>query len=503
MDDTYDDLIVGSGAGGAAAAHQLVHSGRRVLLLEKGGDLPDDGSTLDPVLVAGGHFNSKEVWNLARGAAFMPEEHFNLGGKTRWYGAALLRNSPREFAAEPARDLPAWPFGYKDLQPYYLRAEQLLGVQRLGDEADLRRIAARLRRCHWQGQTLPLGLAPEISAYPQAQTHYDGYAVPDGLKSDAKYRLLQALRERDNFKLVMNATVRDLLPADGDPRRIAGVRCRDGREFFARQVLLAAGALHSPRLLQRYLLVTGLAATLPATSSVGRYFKRHILTAVIGFGLRVKRDRIGKTSIFLHPRFPHSSVQPLGGWADREGVRTLMPRWLPKWLSEFFACRAYGFFLQTEDGSHADNRVIGESGDGSQPTLDYALARMPALAREHRRMRFSFMRAFLFAGYLPFKQTIGISGLAHCVGTLAMGRDPARSVVDAEGRVHGLANLYVVDGSVLPRLGRMNPALTIYAGALRIAERMVDRESGTVSSAASGSDDNSACAARQSSSVAE
>jgi choline dehydrogenase-like flavoprotein len=48
-------------------------------------------------------------------------------------------------------------------------------------------------------------------------------------------------------------------------------------------------------------------------------------------------------------------------------------------------------------------------------------------------------------------------------------------VVDPEGRVHGLDNLYVVDGSVLPRSSRVNPALTIFAWALRVASRMEAR----------------------------
>jgi choline dehydrogenase-like flavoprotein len=57
-----------------------------------------------------------------------------------------------------------------------------------------------------------------------------------------------------------------------------------------------------------------------------------------------------------------------------------------------------------------------------------------------------------------------------------MGADPHTSVVDAEGKVHGLDNLYVVDGSVLPRSSRANPSLTIYAWALRVTERLQQRE---------------------------
>ena len=467
----HEVLIVGAGAGGCAAAYRLVLNGRRVLLLEKGVALPDDGSTMDPAQVIAGRFNSHEEWNdVRRGRRFQPEEHFNLGGKTCWYGAALLRLERREFEPEPGCDLLPWPLGYDELAPYYAEAEQLLEVRVFDDEPDLLRMRQALAAAGWQMQPLQLGLSADIAAHPYEQTHYDGYAVPGGFKADARHRLLDRLQGDDRLRIETGAAVAELLADATDPRRIAGVRCADGREFRASRVLLAAGAMHSPRLLQSYLATTGLDAQLPAARSVGRNFKRHILTAVIGFGWRIKTDRICKTALLLHQRFPHSSVQPLGGWADRETIRALLPAWLPRWLREFVALRAYGFFLQTEDGSHADNRVI--AGDHGLPTLDYDLARMPALASEHRHMVAAFRRAFLRAGYVNFKQSIALQGTAHCAGTLVAGNDPAQSVVDREGAVHGMDNLYVVDGSVLPRLGRMNPALSIYAWALRVAARM-------------------------------
>lgn len=72
-------------------------------------------------------------------------------------------------------------------------------------------------------------------------------------------------------------------------------------------------------------------------------------------------------------------------------------------------------------------------------------------------------------------RAIPITGTAHACGTLAAGVDPARSVVDADGRVHGMDNLFVVDGSVLPRSSRVNPALTIYAWGLRVASHLESR----------------------------
>ncbi len=59
-------------------------------------------------------------------------------------------------------------------------------------------------------------------------------------------------------------------------------------------------------------------------------------------------------------------------------------------------------------------------------------------------------------------------------GTCRMGKEPATSVCDVGGRVHGIEGLFVCDGSALPTMGGVPPTLTIMANALRIAERIVD-----------------------------
>jgi choline dehydrogenase-like flavoprotein len=139
---------------------------------------------------------------------------------------------------------------------------------------------------------------------------------------------------------------------------------------------------------------------------------------------------------------------------------------------------AYGFFLQTEDGAHRDNRVVAAS-DTPQglPVLDYDAARTPAAANEHRRLVRSFTAALARAGMIALSQRIGIAGTAHVSGTLTIGNDPAQSVVDSLGQVHGMKSLYVVDGSILPRSSKVNPSLTIYAWALRVADDISRRVS--------------------------
>jgi choline dehydrogenase-like flavoprotein len=474
----YDCIIIGSGAGGAAAAYTLARAGFTVLVLEKGGALPFDGSTLDiDRVVRRGEFLSHEPWVDADGGTLVPEEHFNVGGKTAWYGAALARFSPREFTADVAHGCPAWPIDYADLAPYYDEAEARLGIQTFKPEPDLQRILARLSGASpgWTIEPLHMGLSRDITANPVEAAHFDGFASIAGLKHDASTAFLDPLRLLPNFRLETQAEVIALTMQAGS-RRVSGVRLADGRHFYADRVLLAAGALHSPRILQRLIDQHDLKQGLPAAAAVGRRLKLHLLTALVAVSPGCKHDLLRKTVLLGHADFPHSSAQPLG--FDGELIANLVPPVVPRALAKAIGARAYGFFLQTEDGSAPDNRVWEIAGaEGTQRVLDYQDRRTAAAAREHRAFVRAFRWALLRAGLANFGQRIRVTGTAHACGTLPAGGDPSTSVVDADGRVHGLEGLYVVDGSVLPRLSRVNPSLTIFAWSLRVAGRMAAAQS--------------------------
>jgi choline dehydrogenase-like flavoprotein len=473
----YDVIIIGSGAGGSAAAYHLTQTGRRVLLLEKGMALPTDGSTLDAATVLGrGAFLSDEPWVDREGRISVPEEHFNLGGKTKWYGAALLRFAPHEFREDAVHQCLAWPFGYEELEPFYDEAERLLGVRQFPVEPNFQGMVAGLRRrdSHWRKQPMTLGLAPDILTFPEEARHFDAFASVRGLKSDAETCLLSRVRSKPNLEVLTGKAVRRLVPAAGDARRVAAVECEDGSRYEGRLVVLAAGALHSPRLLQGYLERSGLAEMLPCYAQVGRNYKSHLLTAMLALSHRPVTDVLCKTLLVLHDDLPHSTVQTLGGNLAEE-ILTQQLRVFPRWISSLLAKRAYGLFLQTEDGSHPDNRVVAQTNESDHPRLDYDASRLPAAQVEHRRLVRGLQRQLLRLGYVAVARAVPLSGTAHACGTLVTGNDPARSVVDANGRVHGMANLYVGDGSVLPRSSRANPALSIYAWGLRLASHLGGR----------------------------
>ena len=192
MSRSFDVIVVGSGAGGAAAASQLASAGVRVLLLEKGKRLPMDGSTLDvQKVVHDGAFKSREAWRDGRGRALVPEEYFNLGGKTKWYGAALFRFGRHEFAADADHQALGWPISYDDYAPYYERAERRLDVKTFDCEPDLADILDRIeRRSQWQRAPMPMGLARTIRLNSIEARHFDGFASIRRLKSDAETAFL-------------------------------------------------------------------------------------------------------------------------------------------------------------------------------------------------------------------------------------------------------------------------------------------------------------------------
>lgn len=475
-DQNYDVIIIGSGAGGSAAAYSLVKAGKRVLMLEKGSVLPDDGSTLDVNQVfKQGHFKNQQAWVDNQHRTLIPEEYYNVGGKTKWYGAALLRFEPHEFEQDTEFDCPGWPIDYAELEPYYAQAEQLLKITHFDNEAGLQQLIDRIVAADpdWRAELLPLGLKKDILNAIQETKHFDGFASPGAYKADAQSSLLAPIQKNPLFTLLTNKEVTAFLYDEDKPASIAGVCCTDGYSYHASRVILAAGAMTSPRLLQDYLRQSGLIKRLPSASLVGANFKLHLNSALLAFSPFTNRDVLRKTAIFFNQTFPHSTVQCLG-WLDGDMLATQLPAAVPKFLTNLMGARVRGFFVTTEDGSSTENRITAGNESDSRPMLDYDLARLPASSSEHRAIIKAFSARLLRCGLISVSKPMGLTGTAHALGSLVMGKNPATSVVDANGKVHGIDNLYVADGSVLPRASRVNPALTIYAWALRLGQHLAD-----------------------------
>ena len=81
----------------------------------------------------------------------------------------------------------------------------------------------------------------------------------------------------------------------------------------------------------------------------------------------------------------------------------------------------------------------------------------------------------LFARNLFLGDRIPLAGVAHQNGTIRFGKDPKTSALDVNCKAHEVDNLYVVDGSFFPSSAAVNPALTIIANALRVADHLKQR----------------------------
>ena len=120
--DSYDVIIIGTGAGGGTLARHLAPSGKRILLLERGDWLPREPSNWSAHDVfVDNRYVSPDTWYDANGKSFQPQIHYFVGGATKLYGAALYRLREKDFGELQHHDgiSPAWPISYDELEPYY------------------------------------------------------------------------------------------------------------------------------------------------------------------------------------------------------------------------------------------------------------------------------------------------------------------------------------------------------------------------------------------------
>ncbi|CAE6766944.1 MAG: GMC family oxidoreductase [Nitrospira sp.] len=168
--------------------------------------------------------------------------------------------------------------------------------------------------------------------------------------------------------------------------------------------------------------------------------------------------------------------------------RLLQRRRIPSLLMRSRS-NTYYLYFQSEQIPHRDNRVTL---DDVQDELGMPRLRLNFQVTEQDRA--SVQRAHKLldeelrrqdCGYLTYlgddvSQLMGDvkAVLGHHIGTTRMSADPSLGVVDEQGRVHGIANLFVASSSVFPTSSHANPTLTIVAMALRVADHLKGTHSG-------------------------
>ena len=491
-----DAVVIGSGLGGALAAHRLTEAGARVVVLERGRwPHRDEGDWNPRAILNDLRYRGKTPLSVRqRNDRRFRELPVNetVGGTSVFYGGASLRLRPP--------DLLRWPFDYADLKPFYQEAERLLGVHgRAGaDPLEPPRSgpypfppipysapAERIRGAgeHLGYQPFPIPLAINFAGVEGPRcvrcNTCDGFPCAIDAKHDASGILRRAARR--GLAVRSGIVVRGLEIHRGRVVRAHGVdqESEEVASFEAPLFVLAAGALGSPAILLRSGLGDGGAEALP----IGRFLMRHCNAVVAGvFPFRTNPEQVFHKQVCFTDFYEERRARD--GLAvgviqdiytpDAAVVRRAAGKIAGAALVKPLVDRLQNLLCVAEDTPDPDNRVSLASGTDSfgmkQVRVEhrYRKADEERLQRLVRRAR----RILRTAGALT-THVWPISSFSHAVGTLRMGANAREAPLDPRGRVRGLDNLFVTDGSVFPASGGVNPSLTIAAGALRIAEGIV------------------------------
>lgn len=540
-----DALIVGSGAGGGPLALALSQAGLDVLLLEKGPryrreDYPGDGieqarrRPFVPKLAEDPHTvvtlkTTKPVPTELGWIAVC------LGGGTVHMGSYLYRFHPEDFRLRsrcgPYEEIADWPFGYDELEPYYVRAEREVGVAGRGGATpfegprsapyplpplDSHPLAGPLEAACRRRGLHPFPTPRAINSRPYQERpacsycdHCAGYGCRTGAKGSVQEALIPRAEQTGRCEVRTECRVREIrVDRHG---RATGCIYHDAageeREARARVVLVCCSAVESARLLllsRSPRFPDGLAN---GSGLVGRHLQFHAVT-------------MGQAS-FRIDRHPSLPLRP---WHPFLGVSLLDHYFLPPGVSDFPKGGVLRFDMGLAHPLAAFDRLAGSGGspgplwgmelkrrlreevqerrsvffegfhdfvpnDRTFVELDpevrdqwgLPVARIHLDVPAHHRAagRWLFERAGEILDDLGAEdfQALNVGGTSSYLvhGTCRAGTDRRSSVLDRWCRAHEVPNLYVVDGSFLPTSGGASPTLTILANSFRVADHVIAR----------------------------
>jgi choline dehydrogenase len=528
----YDYIIVGAGSAGCVLANRLSASGRhRVLLLEAGGS--DRKFWIrTPIGYGRTFYDSRVNWmyltepdpETGGRVSYWPRGKV-LGGSSSINAMVYIRGQPGDFDDWEAGGNPGW--GWKGVLPYFQKAENnALGggdLRGIGGPLDVTDASASmhplcqfyLRGC----AELGFEIVRDMNGPRHESVGLYQITTKNGMRASAATAYLRPAMRRPNLRVVTDAHATKIL---FEGTRAIGVEYVRGghaeRALVSREVILSAGSVNSPQLLQ--LSGVGPAAVLQRhgipvvrdMSAVGKnlqdhlgmdYLYRSLLPTLnddlypwhgkLRAGLRYVLTRRGPLSLSVNqgggfirtrPGLSRPNIQlyfsPVSYLKAAPGTRPLMnPDPYSAFLLGFSTCRpaSRGFIEIGSADAFAPPKI--------HPNYLTALEDMAELLDGVRFMRklaaTSPMRAIIEAEIRPgaavqseadliadIRQRCGT--LFHPVGTCMMGPDPDRAVVDGQLLVHGIAGLRVIDASVFPNVTSGNTN----APTIMVAEKAAD-----------------------------
>jgi choline dehydrogenase-like flavoprotein len=510
MTTHYDVIIIGSGAGGGTLAYRLAPSGKRILIVERGDYVAREKANWDSRAVAvEGRYQTREVWRDKDGQPLHPHTNYNVGGNTKFYGAALFRLREEDFGALTHHGgiSPAWPIRYEDLEPYYSAAEQLYAVHgsrgadptepwasapypfpAVSHEPRIQRLSDDLRKSGLQPFPVPLGVRldeamPHHSACIRCAT-CDGFPCLVGAKSDAQVMCVDPALAHPNVELMTNAMVQTLetSPSGREVTTVVVSRGSETLRLSADIVVVSAGAINSAALLLRSANDRHPHGLANGSDVVGRHYMGHTNSVLLAISTTANPTVFQKTLAVNDFYFGDDTfAYPMGhisfvGKLDAVALSAGAPPFVPNLPLDVMARHSLDFWLTSEDLPEPGNRVTLDR-DG-RIVLSYTPNNLEGHQRLIKRLEHLLepMGAWrLVPRNLFIGQRIPLAGVAHQNGTIRFGTDPRTSALNSDCRAHEIDNLYVVDGSFFPSSAAVNPALTIMANALRIGDHLLAR----------------------------
>src|SRR5215469_15544980 len=516
-ENQFDVIIIGTGAGGGTLAYHLAPSGKRILILERGDYVPREKDNWSPKAVnVDAKYNTKELWRDVDGKELHPHTNYYVGGNTKFtvqhcFGCARKISERFVTTAESHRP----PIGYDELEPYYTQAENLYQVHgnrgedpteppagkaypwpAVSHEQRIQHLADDFRAAGLNPFHTPLGVMldeknPRLSPCIRCNT-CDGFPCLVHAKSDAQVLCVDPALQYPNVTLLTNALVKRL-NTDGSGREVREVIVeRNGtlETYSANIVVVSCGAINSAALLLRSANDKHPNGLANSSDMVGRHYMGHTNSVLMAIS-KCPNPTIFQKTLSLNDFYFGSKdfEYPMGhisfvGKLDAITLRAGAPAIAPGFTLELMAKHSLDFWLTSEDLPDPNNRVtINRDGE-------IVLTYTPNNLKAHDQLKAHLQMAMkqtscsihghechqgLFARSLYVGQRIPLAGVAHQNGTIRFGGDPKTSALDVNCKAHDLDNLYVVDGSFFPSSGAVNPALTIMANALRVADHLRER----------------------------
>jgi choline dehydrogenase-like flavoprotein len=283
LNERYEVIIIGSGAGGGTLALQLARAGKKLLILERGPFLPQEKLNWDTSAVfIDNRYHTKETWQDKDGKDLHPQQAYFVGGQTKVYGAALFRMRSEDFGIiqHQGGTSPAWPITYGEMEPYYTLAEELFHVHgdlgtapavpggygssfdptepfhskrypypALPNEPRMQAIEDDVRKLGIRTFPIPLGLKRNetdllASKCVRCDT-CDGYPCLLHAKSDADINCIREIMDLPNVTLMTNSRVTRLLTNSTGTAvtEVEVIHSGPGKPYGA---VLSSAASHTP-----------------------------------------------------------------------------------------------------------------------------------------------------------------------------------------------------------------------------------------------------------------